>query len=184
MAAIREFIQARIFTFGGRTGLLLTDNAAAIILRYALVIRGSDVLFFPESLLDDWGHEVNSLELYEWIQENGILFPRAELFGIDKDGNPSQHFIREVDLVAPVHSFVFEEPNDPLSAGVQVDVVLVRDFQVTRPILSHRPPGIKGPMRRAKVRWCRVPADTVDGLDLEEIAHLMNEETAVADGDV
>lgn len=183
VATIREIIQARIFTSGERTGLLLTDNAGAITLRYALVIRDSDELFFPESLLDDWGHEVKNLDLYEWVQENGMLFPRAELFGFEKGGNPRQHFLREVDLVAPAYCFVFEEPDSPLAAGVQVGIILVMDFQVTRPVRSKRPPGIKGPMRHARVSWWRVPADALDDIDLDQIDHLIHKETAASGDD-
>jgi hypothetical protein len=180
VAAIRELVQARIITSAERTGLVLTDNAGAITLRYALVMRDSDELFFPESLLDDWGHEINSLELYEWVQENGMLFPRAELFGFEGSGKPSQYFLREVDLVAPVHCFVFKDPDSPLAAGVQVDVVLTLDFHVTRPIPSKRPPGIKGPMGRARVSWWRVPADVVDDIELDQIDPSIDEETTAA----
>ena len=169
MAAIKEIIKARIFTSGERTGLLLTDKVRALTLCYALVVRDSDELFFPESLLDDWGHEVNSLELYGWVQENGMLFPRAELFGFEKSGYPSQHFMREIDLVAPFLCFVFEQPDNPLSAGIQVDAVLVGDSQVERPVHGKPPPGIKEPMRRAGVSWWRVPLDTVDDIDFEQL---------------
>jgi len=183
VAVIKELVRAQTFKIGERTGLLLTDNAEAVILRYALVLRNSGELFFPQSLLDDWGHEVNGLELYEWIQENGMLFPRAELFGCELSGNPCQHFMRDVDLVAPVYCFVFKEPGSPLSAGVQVDVILVPDSQATRPISRKHLPEVKGPLRHSRVSWWRIPTHTFDETNIEKIAQVIDLETLLDDGD-
>ena len=84
----------------GRSALLLTDlkpeaeSDESLILRFAFVVMGTDAPLFPSFLIDDWGGEVRGLSIYNWVRENGNQFPRAEIFGFDRQGNSVQFFVR------------------------------------------------------------------------------------------
>ena len=90
----------------GRSALLLTGvnpdpaEAGLLFLRFAYVLMGTEAPLFPSFLIDDWGGEIKGVSLYSWVKENGILFPRAEIFGFDRQGNQVQYFLRELELFA------------------------------------------------------------------------------------
>lgn len=64
----------------GRLALLLTnskpepDAADLLVLRFALVLMGTEAHLFPSFLIDDWGGEVRGLALYDWVREMAITF--------------------------------------------------------------------------------------------------------------
>lgn len=167
MAAIKQRINAKLIKVGDRAVLLLDDQTLPVYLCYALIVRESEVEIYPESLLDDWGHEIKSLYLYEWIQENGLLFPRAEIFGFDSSGKRKQCFLRELDLMARYPCYALEGIRTPLSAGVFIEAILIPSRHIIQPKRIKRPHEIEGPLRDALVSWWQVPADNLNGVDMQ-----------------
>lgn len=167
MPAIKQRIKARVINTGDRAMLLLDNQAQPVYLCYALVIRDSEVEILPESLLDDWGHEINSLYLFEWIQENGLQFPRAEIFGFDSTGKHMQCFLRELDLTALYPCYAFESIQTPISSGVLIDAILIPNHRIFQPRRINRPQDIEEPMKNARVNWWQSPAGNMEGVDLQ-----------------
>lgn len=170
MAAIRQQINGKIIFIEDQAVLWLDDQSNPVYLRYALIVRESEMEIFPESLLDDWGHEIKSLDLYEWIQENGYQFPRAEIFCFDRMGKRRQFFLRELDLMAPYPCYAFESSQTPITKGVPVKAILIPNRQINQPKPVNPPPEIEGPMRNALVSWWHVPTDDLASVDLQLIA--------------
>jgi hypothetical protein len=170
MAAIRQQINGKLIVVGDQAVLWLDNHSKPVFLRYALIVRESEVEIFPESLLDDWGHEIKSLDLYDWIQENGFHFPRAEIFGFDKMGKRRQFFLRELDLMARYPCYAFESSHTPITKGVLVRANLIPNRHISQPKPIKCPPEIEGPMRNALVSWWHVPTGDLASVDLHLIA--------------
>lgn len=170
MAAIRQQINGKLIYVGDQAVIWLDNQSKPVFLRYALIVRESEVEIFPESLLDDWGHEIKSLDLYDWIQENGFQFPRAEIFGFDRVGKRRQFFLRELDLMARYPCYAFESSQTPITKGVLVRANLIPNRHINQPKPIKRPPEIEGPMRNALVSWWHVPTDDLASVDLHLLA--------------
>ena len=165
MSAIKQPFKARVLESGDRTVLLVDDSSSAVYLRFAFLERESESELFPESLLDDWGHEIASFELYEWVQENGSQFPRAEIFGFDRDGMPQQCFLRQLDLASRYPCYLYKDAGLPLAGGQLVEAVLIVDPHVRQVQRSKAPDHIGGPLCRARLSWWRIPSDCDDSFD-------------------
>ena len=159
MADLRKRIRGRIYNVEERALLLMDEAVTSCYLAFALLERGTEQEIFPESLLDDWGHEIKSLDLYGWIQENGIHFPRAEVFGYDRGGNNTQCFLRDLDPLTKYPCYVFEEPRQEISEGVQVVAIGLLDGNADRPVRTKRPAGTESPLNNAKIDWWRISPD-------------------------
>ncbi|NKQ37189.1 MAG: hypothetical protein HF973_16430 [Chloroflexi bacterium] len=149
----------------GRTTLLLLNpdpteiTADSLYLRYAFVLLGPEEFVFPAFILDDWGHELRSLDIYEWVRENADHFPRAEIFGYEADGRETQCFVRGLELVVKLPCYVYQNATDKVTEGVRVDEIWLPDASVAEPTPTKPPPELKRPLRSARVRWLRVPSD-------------------------
>ena len=159
MAGLRKRIRGRIYNIDEKALLLVDEAVASCYLAFALLDRGTEQEIFPESLLDDWGHEIKSLALYEWIQENGIHFPRAEVFGYDRCGNSTQCFLRDLDPLTKYPCYAFEERRQAIIEGVQVVAVGLFDDNTERPVRTKRPPGTESPLNNAKIQWWLIGPD-------------------------
>ncbi len=147
----------------GRNALLLTNpkperNAPDLLfLRFAFVIMGTEAPLFPSFLIDDWGGEVRGTAVYRWVKENGNQFPRAEIFGFDKQGNETQRFVRELELYAKLPCTVSPTRETSLAEGTPVHAILLPDETVTEPVKIKRPSQLKRPLIAARVTWWQVP---------------------------
>jgi hypothetical protein len=159
MPELRKRFCGRIHKVDEKAMLLLDETFTYCYLAFALLERGIDREIFPESLLDDWGHEIKSVALYDWIQENGIHFPRAEIFGYDRAGNNIQCFLRDIDPLSKYPCYYFEEPQQAIAEGVQVVSIGLPDNDAYQPVRTKRPLGTKSPLNNAKVHWWRVGQD-------------------------
>jgi hypothetical protein len=162
MIGIRFKTTGRLNRTGERTTLLLTQDGRQYTLRLAFVLRGTEEKILPESLLDDWGHEISGLELYKWVKENATHFPRAELFGHDIDGRSQQCFMRELDLTAGYPLYVYEGDNAPLISGERLHAILLLGERTGRH-LTAPPENISFPLREAAVEWWLVNSAEPDG---------------------
>ena len=154
----------------GRLALLLTDpkpqteSEASLWLRFAFVTVGVEEHLFPSFLIDDWGGEVRSLPLYRWVKENGNRFPRAEIFGFERNGTSIQYFVRELELFAKLPCYVYPDKQTPLADGKRLDAILLPQPAVSQPEKIKRPSHLKRPLASARVAWWHVP-DTLTRFD-------------------
>ena len=149
----------------GRSALLLTnlkpemESEQSLTLRLAFVVMGTDAPLFPSLLVDDWGGEVRGTSIYNWVRENGNQFPRAEIFGFDRQGNSVQFFVRELELYARLLCFAYPNAQTPLAEGKLVHAVLLPDGSATEVEKIKRPSEIKRPLAAARVTWWQAPPD-------------------------
>jgi hypothetical protein len=139
----------------------------AVYLSFAFVTRGPEEHILPALVLDDWGNEMSSLELYRWINEFGEQFPRAELFGYGLSGEQRQHFLRELELYVPYPCYAFATPDSSLAEATAVSNFLIADWTTSLVQPVEAPEEIEYPLRGAAVRWWSVPAG-VPVADLQE----------------
>jgi hypothetical protein len=169
MAYLRKRIRGRIYDVDEKALLLMDKAVTSWYLAFALLERGTEREIFPESLLDDWGHEIKSLDLYSWIQKNGIHFPRAEVFGYDRRGNSTQCFLRDLDPLTKYPCYVFEERRQAIFEGVQVVAIGLVDGNAKRPVRTARPSGTDSPLSNAKIHWWRIGPECSKGSILAAI---------------
>lgn len=163
---IKDSIPGTLIREGNRAALRLGEPAAGdtVYLAYALVTQGPEYQIMPSVLLDDWGNEVGSPALYDWIRENGLRFPRAEVFGESPAGAPAQYFLRDLELLGRFPVYAFRDADAPTAEGVLVGDVLIPDAATTEPQPIDPPADIAFPLREGQLRWWRVDPQSA-GLD-------------------
>jgi hypothetical protein len=149
--------------------LLLLDESSEVYLRFALVELNSGAHVFPESILDDWGKEIRNFQIYHWLGENGIYFPRAELFGYGPDDKPVQRFIRELDLTRRYPCYVYLNRSDPLSKGIIISDGVLVTRGLPDPDLISTPANLSELLKDAAIRWW-----SADGDDDNQVAFIVN----------
>lgn len=155
---ITQPVPGSLIVDGEKVALRLGDPQAAecVYLAFALVTQGPEHQILPSVLLDDWGNKVGSLGLYAWIRENGLRFPRAEVFGESPVGAPVQYFLRDLEPFARYPVYAFSQSDAPAAAGVLVRDVLVPDAATAAPGPGEPPEEIASPLRDGQLRWWRV----------------------------
>jgi hypothetical protein len=140
-----------------RTALLLSIGSTHYTLRLGFIVRGTEKTFLPETLLDDWGHEIGGAALYLWVKENAEHFPRAEIFGLDLTGQPRQCFLRELDLTAKYACYVFQDSTAAaVEEGNQLTEILVPATVTGHRRMPEAPAKVPFPLRDANVEWWTV----------------------------
>jgi hypothetical protein len=157
MSIALQKVRGGLISSGNRWALLLDDNAAELFVSFAYPILESTKLILPELILDDWGKEISGLRIYEWVRENGLHFPRAEIFGFDPKGNPQQYFLRELDLMSKYACFAFWERGSEPDTGLLIEAALILNSKVSEPRKMQVPAEIKVPLRNIDVSWWQIP---------------------------
>ena len=121
------------------------ETAVSLHLLFPFITRGDEIHIFPVSLLDDWGTEIRGLQLYEWVRENGEQFPRAELFGMDKNGRSTQEFLRGLEIYFRFPCYL-HPADSPLHIGNIPIKTIILPANTERKNLPY-------PLRRANVTW-------------------------------
>ena len=174
MQAVKQRVSGELLLQGKKNGLILqqlkppAEAENLVYLRYALVTRGPADHIFPALVLDDWGRERATLGLYEWIDENGDRFPRAEIFGFERDGREAQAFLRAMELRARYPCYAYTAPDQPLKEGHLLFAIFVRDDSADAPERIKRPAELKLPLRAARVTWWRIPPGSEE-IDLDRL---------------
>jgi hypothetical protein len=149
--------------------LLLLDDSREVYLRFAFVELNSGAHVFPELILDDWGKEIRNFQIYHWLGENGIYFPRAELFGYGPDDKPVQRFIRELDLTRRFPCYVYHNRSDPLSEGIIIREGVMATSGSRVPDLISTPANLSELLKGAAIRWWSADCD-----DDNQVAYIVN----------
>jgi len=160
MGVIRQRIHGALLKDSDRLALFLEKDQGSLYLSYALEVKATGQHILPESLLDDWGHEITGLSIYSWIRENGPQFPRAELFGFILSGEPRQYFLRELELASRYACYVYSEKQAPVADGILVDTVFISDDGVEKSKRLHCLGDVPSPLNQTKVTWWLVHPDT------------------------
>ena len=168
MKAVQQRIQGKLLQEDGRSILLLLDPKPEqevddlLYLGFALVTLGREEHIFPSFVLDDWGNEIRGLKLFRWLRDNGNEFPRAEIFGFEKDGSKTQVFARALELHVTLPCYVYTSPTEPVTTGRLLKAILLPDVSVTAPRRLERPSvdALERPLRSVRVQWWLVPPAT------------------------
>jgi hypothetical protein len=157
MKTIIQRLNGTLFIREGKGAILLDETSEAqVVVRYALVFMGTEHEFFPGSVLDDWGNEKKGLNLYEWVREEGASFPRAEIFGRNRHGEPDQCFVRDLELYLPYPVYAYTVQGTPVHEGVPVNRILLPFPKLSKPTRTTVPHRTKSPLKHAKVSWWEV----------------------------
>lgn len=162
MKPINIHIHGKLFTGDGRTALLLLNDQPqspddhSLYLRLPFVRQGVETRFFPAFILDDWGGEIRSRRVYQWVRDFGEQFPRAEIFGFDAHGRQQQSFVREIDLYQRLPLLAYRQKANPITDGIEIEAVLLPDETIQAPRRLQRPSHLKRPLAAAKVSWWQV----------------------------
>lgn len=163
MKAVNLQVQGKILAANGRYALLLQQPnpeptaGPVIYLRLAFITQGIEEHIFPAFLLDDWGSEIKSLALYDWVDEFAPQFPRAELFGFDQSGQETQLFLRELEQYSKWPCYAYPAADTAVAQGRLIEAILLPDADAAEPSKIKRPSWIERPLRRAQVQWWQVP---------------------------
>ena len=162
MKPITQQLPGRLYPKDNALALLLDDPAGVVYLRYALVVGGPERHVLPAVVLDDWGHELKTLDLYRWIDTEGQRFPRAELFGYEMNGAETQYFLRDLEIFFRYPCYVYPEPQAPVPAGILLQHVLQPDPTLPAgPQAGQSPASTPWPLHRANVQWWRANPHTL-----------------------
>jgi hypothetical protein len=156
MSIVLQKVQGELISRDSRWALLLDDSAEDLFLSFAYPVLESTEMILPELVLDDWGKEIASMKLYEWIRENGLHFPRAEIFGFNPNGHPQQYFLRELDLMSKYPCFAFNQRDYNLDAGLLIEAVLILNDKMTESGKMGMPSEIQVPLRYIQASWWQV----------------------------
>lgn len=154
----KEPVQGKLLTDGGKAALRITatDEGSPVYLSYALVTQGPGHHLLPSVLLDDWGKEINQLQIYPWIREHGLRFPRAEVFGRSPNGEQQQYFLRDLELFGALPAYAFTAEDAPYSSGVLLRAALIDDESVASPQMISPPENVSDLLREAQLSWWAV----------------------------
>jgi hypothetical protein len=157
LKAIKQQVKGRILE-GEQNSLVLDESADSLYLRFAFVTLGPEEHILPAFLLDDWGNEIKGLGLYDWVEENGLYFPRAEIFGFRASGQQTQIFLRELDLVLKYRVYAYPSAETPIGSGRLIETVSLPDDTITEPAAAKRPSDAPTLLAKSAVRWLKIPA--------------------------
>ena len=121
--------------------LIIGDGAAALAAQLAAagnltrasgaarVLFGRPVRTLPypilvNSLMTERNTRLDQLSVFGWIEDNAILEPRAEIFGLTPLGDDPVLFIRDIDLDRPPECFTMPKPG-PQGAWSRVAGVII-----------------------------------------------------------
>lgn len=156
---ITEPVRGNLVTEGDKAAIRLEpDGDSVVYLAYALVTQGPGYHILPSVVLDDWGNEIGNVDLYRWISENGLRFPRAELFGEDPEGVAVQYFLRDIELLAKYPVYAFESADAPAPSGQLLQAVLVPAEGEQTPARIQPSAAEHGLLAQADIAWWRVGA--------------------------
>lgn len=155
---VKQPIPGTFIVDGNKAALRLGDSQSTdhVFLTYALVTQGPEYQILPSVVLDDWGNEVGQIQLYAWIRDNGLKFPRAEVFGETPKGAPAQFFVRDLELFGKYPVYGFSAIDAPTASGMLLNAILVPDSTIQEPSLSEVPEDVVAPLREVQASWWRI----------------------------
>ncbi|MGJ3238271.1 MAG: hypothetical protein ACFE0Q_06155 [Anaerolineae bacterium] len=93
-------------------------------MRYGVVLLGKPhTSIVPALMALDYGAFKNGEDAWHFLMNKSTLYPRADVIGYDNHGQDAQVFVREVDLMYPLHLLIYrnETTTTPLC---QIDAII------------------------------------------------------------
>ena len=160
-----QLFSGSIHIFNDVAVVVARSDQDELNLKFALVEYFDGNHLIPDSVLDDWGREIKGAALYSWIQENGLHFPRAEIFGHRPDGQPVQRFLREIDLSARYPCYAYPKLNADIEDGILIRAIISPDQTVRQPKLGGNPSPVPGLLSMADIQWWEANPDQPGQID-------------------
>ncbi len=91
---------------GAPAALSLAHLPAPATLYFGLQILTAPFPILVHSLMTEHNTQLDQLSLFGWIEENGILEPRAEIIGLTPLGEQPVLFLRDLDLDRPPQAWL------------------------------------------------------------------------------
>jgi hypothetical protein len=85
---------------------------------FGLSILTAPLPLLVGALMTERNTEMRQLSLFTWIEDNAIMEPRAEIFGLTPFGEQPILFLRDLDLDRPPHAYVLPSREWQRVAGV------------------------------------------------------------------
>lgn len=153
-SVVRQQLEGELLSLDEERGALIVGPVEKLVfLSFTFRVLTAEEYILPESILDDWGHEITGLGLYEWVRQNGERFPRAEVFGYNLAGQARQFFVRELEFLGRYSCLGWSDENSPIRDALTIEAILVADQtadnlkQVPKPLLKSIP------IKYADVGW-------------------------------
>lgn len=129
-----------------------------VYLAYALVTQGPEYQTSPSVLLDDWGNQVGSLNLYARgdSSRTGCAFRAPRCLASRRPARRLNISYATWKLFGRFPVYAFSEAGAPAASGVLVRDVLVPDAATAGPQLTEPPQEIVIPLREGQLRWWRI----------------------------
>ena len=166
MRTVQQRVQGKLIEDNGRYAILLQnpeprreETEGILYLRYAYILHGVETAVFPIFLLDDWGNEVKRMAVYKWMAEYGEQFPRAEIFGFEMNGEETQYFVRDLELLEKPRCYAYARKEQAFYEGKRIEAILWPVAEATKPEKIKRP-SVKRPSKFAKLTWWQLPPHT------------------------
>jgi hypothetical protein len=100
----------------------------------------------PDEAIDDVGHRYRGRDAFQWIEQRGDAYPRADAIGVLTSGAPESVFMKELDL-ANVALFASGQPSGtPVRLDLLLEALAVPDGLALSPV---PPPDDLAPFARA-----------------------------------
>lgn len=135
MVVPHELLPAHCFQLSGRYYLAAGSGAGDLAalgagaftptcIRYAYPRFETRRPFFPAMAADDRGDLYRGLDAIDWLADQGLLFPRADVAGMWPDGSEDQLFVKELDLAVPMLAYAAASlaalPGQRLTAAIEI----------------------------------------------------------------
>lgn len=152
---IKEEIKGSIIVNGDIAAIRLAppESKDVVYVAYALFTQGPEYQILPSVLVDDWGNEIAGMQLYDWIKENGLQFPRAEVFGVTPSGGRVQYFLRDLELFEKFPVYAFSDADADDASGIAVQAILVPDETVSTYEACSPLEGLSPMLARGQLAW-------------------------------
>ena len=143
---VRQKIEGELLSLDvERRALIVSPGEKLVFLSFAFRVLVAEEYIIPESILDDWGHEITGLGLYDWVRQNGERFPRAEVFGYNLAGEVRQFFVRELDFLGRYLCLGWVDETNVIRDAFTIESILIADHSVdnvkpvSKPLLKSTP---------------------------------------------
>ncbi len=120
---VQHTLQGRVWQCDSETVLVLDNTmpkgrvlaSPPVTLRYAIPMLGpAHLAVIPAVFVSERGLLLYGEQAWRFVVENYQLYPRAEVFGLNTEGENVQIFLRELDFGAEYRVYAYADPQEQL----------------------------------------------------------------------
>jgi hypothetical protein len=133
---VLPFVNHHLLVYGPEAGALGTPLfGPPVELRPAYPLVGRPDLLMPTAAIDDVGQRFEGAAAYDWIENRGDAFPRADAIGRLLSGQAESVFMKELDLAElAVYAAPADGAGQPVRVTVAIEALAVPDGLALAPI--------------------------------------------------